>query len=359
MSRCPWTILKLLGLVLVALLVAACAEDVEQAAQDADDPEAPATDPAEEPADADAVSGELSFYTSQPDADYEALVQAFNDEYPDVEVSVFRSGTEEVVSRLLAEQAAGDVQADVLLVADEINFRNLKDEGLLATYESPELEGIPEEFVDEDFTFAGTKIIDTAIVFNTNEVEEPPSSWWDLADNAGDAVMPSPQYSGAAAYNVGVMTRDPELGWELFEDMAAGGMTVVQGNGGVLENVAEGRQSYGMVVSFIVARAAAEGSPVAIAYPEEGVLVITEPVGIVEGTENREAAEALVDFILGQQGQELAAELGYTPLREGVAAPEGLPTVDALDILEPDDVSELLEAREEDTRRFVELFGET
>ena len=61
------------------------------------------------------VEGTLNFYTSQPDADAAKLVEGFNEKYPDVEVEIFRSGTEEVISKIQAEKLAGDVQADVLL----------------------------------------------------------------------------------------------------------------------------------------------------------------------------------------------------------------------------------------------------
>lgn len=310
---------------------------------------AAASTPAEE------VSGTLSFYTSQPDADYEALVAAFNEAYPDVDVEVFRSGTEEVIARLLAEEEAGAVQADVLLLADEVNFLLLKDRGLLEPYASPELDGIPAQFVDADNAFTGTKLIDTALAVNTNLVSDPPTSWWDVTEHAADAVMASPQYSGAAAYNLQVLVREPDFGWEFYEALTD--ITVVQGNGAVLEAVAEGQSAYGIVTSFIVARAAAAGSPVEVVYPEEGVLAITEPVGIVAGADNRPAAEALVDFILGEAGQQLSVELGYTPLREGVEPPAGLPPADELTLIAPDDPLELLEAREDDIGRFVELFG--
>ncbi len=55
-------------------------------------------DTSEEGNASEGVSGELNFYTSQPDADAEKLVSAFNEQYPDVNVRVFRYGTEEVIS---------------------------------------------------------------------------------------------------------------------------------------------------------------------------------------------------------------------------------------------------------------------
>ncbi|WP_394121947.1 ABC transporter substrate-binding protein [Planococcus donghaensis] len=314
------------------------------------------TEPAE---NGEGISGTLDFYTSQPDADAQALVDAFKEQNPEVEVSIFRSGTEEVVSKIQAENQGGNIQADVLLVADSVTFENFKAEELLLAYESPESEAIDEAFVDPDGTYAGTKIMATGLIVNTNEVTDLPTSWSILTDEAtsGQAVMPSPLYSGAAAYNLGVMTRQDGLGWEFYESLRANDITITQGNGAVLESVATGEKNYGMIVDYLAARAKSDGSPVELVYPEEGVPVITEPVGIMANTENEDAAKAFVDFILSEEGQQLASELGYTPIREGVEAPEGLKTLDEMTILDAEAV-ELLETRDEDKAEFGQIFGQ-
>src|SRR5690606_6307406 len=216
------------------------------------------------------------------------------------DISIFRSGTEEVVSKIQAENQGGNIQADVLLVADPVTFENFKAEELLLAYESPEAESIDEALVDPDGMYAGTKVMATGLIVNTNEVTELPDSWNALTEPAtkGQAVMPSPLYSGAAAYNLGVMTRQDGLGWEFYESLRANDITITQGNGAVLESVATGEKNYGMIVDYLAARAKSDGSPVELVYPEEGVPVITEPVGIMANTENEEAAKAFVDFIL-------------------------------------------------------------
>ncbi|QDP39409.1 ABC transporter substrate-binding protein [Radiobacillus deserti] len=305
------------------------------------------------------VSGDLSFYTSQPDVDAEQLVSAFNEKYPDVNVNIFRSGTEEVISKVMAEQEAGDVQADVLLVADAVTFESLKEQEMLLSYKSEEANEIPEEFVDPDGTYTGTKVMSTALVVNSEKVSEMPTSWKVLSDpsSSGSTIMPSPLYSGAAAYNLGVLTRNDDFGWDFYESLKSNDITVTEGNGAVLKAVAAGEESYGMVVDFIVARAEAEGSPVKLVYPEEGVPVITEPIGIMKNTKNEAAAKAFVDFVLSEEGQKLAAEIGYTPIRKGVEAPEGLKTIEEMDVLNAD-IKELYQAREDDKAQFSELFGE-
>lgn len=305
------------------------------------------------------ISGSLDFYTSQPDADAQALVNAFTEKNPDVEVSIFRSGTEEVVSKIQAEDQAGDIQADVLLVADSVTFENFKKEELLLPYKSPEAEEIDKAYVDPDGAYTGTKVMATGLIVNTNEVKDLPDSWSVLTEKAakGKAVMPSPLYSGAAAYNLGVITKQDGMGWEFYEDMRANDITITQGNGAVLEGVAMGEQQYGMIVDYLAAQAKSDGSPVELVYPKEGVPVITEPVGILANTDNEEAAQAFVDFVLSEEGQELASDQGYTPIREDIEAPEGLKSLDEIKVLEADS-AELLQTRDDDKAKFGEIFGQ-
>lgn len=304
------------------------------------------------------ISGELHFYTSQPDEDAQRLVQAFNEKYPDVKVYTFRSGTEEVIAKIKAEQEGGNIQADVLLVADAVTFESLKNENLLLSYRSKEADQIPEKFVDGDGMYTGTKVMATVLAYNTNKVKNAPDSWLALTESGskGNSIMPSPFYSGAAAYNLGIFVRQETFGWDFYKKLKGNEMAVAQGNGAVLKSVASGEKSYGVIVDYLAARAKKEGSPMELVYPKEGVPVITEPIAIMKGTKNEEAAKAFVDFVLSEEGQKLAAELGYTPIRKGVEAPEGLKTIDEMKVIDAD-INELYQAREEDKTKFGEIFG--
>ena len=301
--------------------------------------------------------GTLRLYTSQPETDAAQTAAAFEAAYPGVTVETFRSGTEEVVSRFLLEAEAGAPQADVLLVADAPTFEILKNRDLLESYESPNAEAIDPAYYDPEGFYYGTKLIATVIVYNTNLVNDPVSSWSALAGLENEVAMPSPTYSGAAAYNLGVLSRTEGIGMGFYEGLEQHGVFLTQGNGAVFRAVAAGEKPYGMMVDFVPIREAQAGSPVAVVYPDEGVPAITEPVGIVKGTPNREAAEAFVDFLLSEEGQELAAEMGYLPLRDDVAPPAGFPNLSDVTILSADN-AELAETRDADKEAFATLFGE-
>ena len=128
----------------------------------------------------------LVLYTSQPDKDAAETSAAFSRRNPGVKVEIFRSGTTEIMNKLMAEIAAGDPKPDVLLVADSISLELLKKENRLLAHPEADVANLPAEAYDRDRTYFGTKLITSGIVYNTG-AKERPTSWKDLADAIGHA----------------------------------------------------------------------------------------------------------------------------------------------------------------------------
>lgn len=307
---------------------------------------------------ASAQSGKLVVYTSQPSEQMAAVIEEFNKAEPGIEVELFRSGTTEVINKLQAEIAAGDPQADVLLVADDIVMTQLKNDGRLMPYPDAPVEGYDPSWYDPDMTFFGTKLITTGIVYNTQLAAQAPGSWMDLVgpQAEGQVIMPSPLYSGAAAIHVGTLAANEQFGWGYIEQLADNGAIAARGNGSVLEAVARGEKAYGVLIDYMAFNAKQEGSPVDFVFPEEGVTAITQPVGILATAKNPEAAKAFVDWQLSRAAQEHAVEQGYIPAMAGVAPPADYPDLSALKVIQAP-ASVLLETDEAMKRTFADLFG--
>src|SRR5438045_4646983 len=112
------------------------------------------------------VAGKLVLYTSQPDRDAQQTVDGFRQKNPGVEVEIFRSGTTEVMNKLMTEIAAGHPRADVLLLADALSLERLKAAGRLQAYPDADVRQFPRDAYDKDRTYFGTKLITTGIVVN-------------------------------------------------------------------------------------------------------------------------------------------------------------------------------------------------
>lgn len=304
-----------------------------------------------------AQSGPLVIYTSTPTDQMDQLVARFNVSYPDIQVEYFRSGTTEVMNRLEAEFAAGAPQPDVLLIADTVVMEGLKGAGRLLAFPGAATEGTDPALHDAGGFYFSTKLITTGFAYNTNTVTDPATSWSELTEAAiaGRLTMASPLYSGAAMIHVGTLANLPGFGWDYIEALAEGGAIAGRGNGGVLSAVANGEADYGIIIDYMPLNAAAEGSPIAFVFPDEGVTAVTEPVAILSTARNVEAAQAFVNWQLSEEGQNFHVEQGYLPLRAGVARPASFPEVD-FTILSVDPAL-LLAQSEEIKRRFAELFG--
>jgi iron(III) transport system substrate-binding protein len=306
-----------------------------------------------------AVNAEtITVYTSQPQDQMAAVIAAFNKDYPDIKVELFRSGTTEVMAKLQAEHIAGKSPADVVLIADTVAMTQLKNDGRLYALNDLPTEGIAPEVIDKDKTYFGTKLITTGIVYNTNLVKTPPRSWNDLLapDVAKRLIMPSPLYSGAAVIHLGTMVQQPEFGWKYFKTLADNGAVAGQGNGTVIEAVARGEKAYGIIIEYMALNAKAKGSPVDFVFPKEGVSTITQPVAILKDTDALEAAKTFVKWQLSKTAQEQAASQGYFPVLKGIAPPPGYPDPASLKVL-PADSNAMLHDDKKNKETFSDLYG--
>lgn len=95
-------------------------------------------------------TGTITLYTSVPTAIIEELKQEFEAENPGVYLEIYRKGTSAVVEKINQEIAAGQVQADVIWVANFIVGEELKGKGVLLPWTPPEATEIPDILKDED-----------------------------------------------------------------------------------------------------------------------------------------------------------------------------------------------------------------
>lgn len=300
----------------------------------------------------------LTLYTSQPNEDAQATVDAFEAANPGIQVEFVRDGTTRIMARLMSEIAAGQAQPDLLLIADAVTMEAMEAEGHLMPYPEADTSAYPEGLHDPEGHYFGTKLITTGLIRSTEAPMEL-SSWRDLLSEEarGQVAMPSPLTSGAALINYATLRGVDGLGQSYFEELAANEALADGGNGGVFRAVAGGEKTYGIVVDFLPIREAAAGSPVEFVFPEEGVSAVTEPVAIMAGTDAPEAARLFVDFLLSREGQELAASQGYLPAHPEVTPPPGFPPASEIEVLGYD-AAEVMRTQDDLKVEFADTFGQ-
>lgn len=298
----------------------------------------------------------ITLYTSQPNSDAQATVDAFMAANPGIKVEWVRDGTTQLMTRLEAEMAAQAVKADVLLIADTVTLESLKERDVLLAHISPERVHYSADLFDPAGYYYGTKLITTGIAHHSSAAHKP-QSWQDLVGPGYKNLVaaPSPLYSGAAMLHLQTLVDLPAFGWPYYEALKANNAQVQGGNGGVLKAVATGAKPYGVLADYLAIREKAKGAPIEFVFPSEGVSVVTEPVAILKSSKQAEAAAKFVDFVLSAAGQDLVLQQGYIPAREGSAVPEGFPARASIKTL-PLNAAKALAQTDADKARFSKIF---
>ena len=299
----------------------------------------------------------ITLYTSQPPEQAQQTVDAFEKANPDIKVNWTRNGTSALMNVMRAEIEAGQVQADILLVADPINLGLLKAQDQLLAYPDAPVAAYDKAAYDKDMTYFGTKAITTGIAYNTNNAK-PVKKWADLLteENRGQIAVPSPLYSGAALNHLHALINQDTIGWSFYEGLADLDIAPEGGNGPATKAVASGMAKYAIIVDANALRAKAKGSPVDYIAPEDGVSFIGEPVAILKSTKHVAEAKKFVDFLLSKEGQELVSKQGNLPLLADVPSPEGFPALSSMKLLGYD-VDAAVKANEEVRAKFADIFG--
>lgn len=243
------------------------------------------------------------------------------------------------------------------MIADMVTMEGLESEGRLLAYPEANTAGYDAALMDDEGHYFSTKLITTGIVYNTG-ADMVPTSYRDLLkDGVKDKLaMPSPLTSGAATIHMAAITAHKDLGWDFYQGLADQGANPQGGNGGTYKAIAGGEKLYGFVVDFLPIREMAKGAPVAFVFPEEGVSAVTEPVAILSTAQNPDAAKAFVDFLISQEGQQLASDMGYLPAHPDITPPEGFPALTDIKLLDFDP-AQALEDDQSNKMKFSEIFG--
>jgi iron(III) transport system substrate-binding protein len=322
-----------------------------------DGPSAPATntDGAATQTEQGTASGKVVIYTSVPEPIINELKAAFEQANPTLELEVFRAGTGDVQARVAVEQEGGHIGADLIWVAEPSAYESYKDQGILAQYSPPADAPIRESFIDPDGYYVAARVINMVVGWNTDEIPEGLSDWDGLLNHASRAVFPPPSSSGAALAAVFGIKGD--ISTDFFDQFAEAGGSQIASNGAARDAVISGEFAAAGALDYMFRAAKADGSPVDLAYPESGTVVIPSPIAISADAANPDGAKVFADYLLSQEGQRAVVEIGgFYPVRADVDPPEGAPSLDELTTIEVD-WHELSQRTEEVNTYWARLFG--
>jgi len=275
----------------------------------------------------------ITIYTSVPTEIMTDIKDSFEKEHPNIKLNVFRSGTGTLQAKISTEVETDNLQADIVWLADFAYYESLKKQGLLKKFTPNEADKLLPGFKDKDGYYYAGRVINMIIAYNNNLVKESesPNSWKDLSEDKwyNQCVMANPEYSGAAISAVGAIVSN--YGWEYYEELRENDVDVVKGNSTVANKIASGEYKTGIVLDYMIRGMKAKGSPIELKYPEDGIIAIPSPIGIMKNTEKSSACIDFANYILSQKGQETLVKMGsFIPVRGDVEPPMGAPNATEL-----------------------------
>ena len=271
------------------------------------------------------LSGEISYYSANPQGLTDALVEEFEAK-TGVKVNVYADTTGKITARIKAEEA--NPQADIVYLASWSAASKQADSGALEEYTPEGADKVHDNWVSPTGQFVGRDGSALALVVNTQATDGTPADWKDLADEKykDKVIMPDPRESGTAADLVAAMVAHwgEEKTWELFDSLFANGMVVQGANGPALDAVKSGSKAivFGGV-DYSAYSGQQKGEPLEVIIPSSGTTITPRPVMIMKSSDNKEAAEAFADFMFSTQAQEISASKNMIPGREDVDAQSG------------------------------------
>jgi iron(III) transport system substrate-binding protein len=269
----------------------------------------------------------LMVYTSMKETLIGEIRDAFVKKYPNIQLDYYSAGAGKLMAKIAAERQSGKLATDVLWTSEIPDFYQLKRQGMLQKYVSPQAKYVVSPVIDPDSEFIPARLGTLGITYNTNKISKAPKTWQELLDKSyfdGFGIA-DPSLSGTAMVSVAMLQKT--FGWEFFEKLKANQAKMGQGSGQVVDDTASGDLKACIGVDYITIDKIKKGATLGFTYPKE-MLVVPSPVAIFKKTPNLKAAKIFVDFLLSKPGQTIIANNYTLPVRRDVPIAKGVGLVE-------------------------------
>jgi iron(III) transport system substrate-binding protein len=305
----------------LALLLALAAAAASGRAQDASLLSYEGTDRPAKVLAAAQKEGSLTLYTSFAEKDLPPLTTAFEKRYG-VKVRVWRSGSEKVLQRTLAEAAARRHEVDAVH-SSAMEMEALHREKLLAPVALPYARDLIEGAVRPHREWTASYLSIWVQAYNTRLVrkEDLPRTFQDLLD---------PKWKGKLGveshvwdwYSAVVLQMGEQKGLAFFRDLVArNGLSVRSGHTLLNNMVAAGDVPVALTMyNFIADSAKRKGADVDW-FVLEPTIGRMSGIGIMRRAPHPNATLLFHDWLLSPEGQKILASRDYVPTNAGVASP--------------------------------------
>lgn len=301
---------------------------------------------------------ELIVYTSMKESLIGALKAKFTEKHPEVSMDYQSAGAGKLMAKIATEKESGQIMADIIWTSEIPDFFQMKKNGMLEPYISPEVEHIVNPILDFDGSFTPIRLGTLGIAYNTRYVKKDiPVEWADVLHPQfkGAFGIANPALSGTSYMSVALLKA--QFGWEYFEKMRENRAKVGKGSGQVVDDTSSGDLLASLAVDYITNDKISKGASLKLIFPKE-MLVIPSPAAILKGTKNLSASQKFIDFLLSADGQVIIAQEGTLPVRSDIKLDPkfAMPSVEeAIERAIPIDYESLIAEKEDTIKKFNQI----
>jgi iron(III) transport system substrate-binding protein len=298
--------------------------------------------------------GGLVWYSSTTAEDALALIKKFHEQHPSIQIQHFRSSSEKLLERILAESRANAFKADIVALP-ELELSIMIKRKLLARYQGLEDSLYPVETKDPRGYWTGLYTSAWVAGYNSKMVpkETAPKSYKDLLNPKwkGGIAMDTEPYNWFVVSLRYLERRDgKEAALDYMRKLAAQQIQWRKGHSLIGQLMSAGEFPIASELQVhTVERAKAQGAPVEWSVLD-GVIPISKVAAAITSTGGNVYTSALFyDFLLSRQGMETIRASRRIPTRPDVTAP----------YLKPYKLLPFEQSVMDDFDRYVTLFRET
>lgn len=309
--------------------------------------------------------GSLVFYTGASEQSEAKVAEAFS-EATGINVDIVRLAPNKLSERVLSENAAKKLGADVIRISGEDLIKGFADEGVFQKFaiDKTIAKNLIPEATFEDGLYYNSFDRVYSFGFNNQVISEKdaPQNWADLVKS---------KYSGqtgivqvGAGGSTAALTRFQldKLGEKWLKDYAANSPRIYDSSAALTDGLARGEIAIGTIPIATAYGAVLDGAPITIAVPKEGAAAYPFYLGVTSQAKNVNAAKVFVNWLMSLEGQNLAASLGDYPVHNKADDPSiGEKKLPALDsgFLYRSSLENSLKHLESDAEEWKQIFGYT
>lgn len=280
------------------------------------------------------AEGQVTYYTSQSEADERDIIKPFEKAFPCVRVSVISIVTGRLYERVRTEAQAGVTQADALTNSSEILTEKMVEAKLGRDWVPPSADNYPDGSKHQGYWYASVTTV-MAPFYNTQIVQgaDVPTSWRVLVDPKWSGrIGASPITIGGTGWLFYAFIKE-KFGLDFVRAFAAQRPRMFTAFDPTVLAVARGELAVGVVSNVNLYNKEAVGAPIRTVFPEEGVPFVNLPMMLVAGSPHPNAALLFGNWYLSRQGQASVVRVrGAYSARRDVAPAPGNPPLDKLNI---------------------------